>query len=1222
MPVGLSHVPLSFVPPPPSTRDLGRHSALLPLLLMLRSNHKRHLPTLLLLGCVYFAIGDYAMSMNIDHEILVIDPKCVEAMCNIGRTLQALGRTSEAYQWWWTALQQQPSYWDVMDNVLGSALSTASRSVSDAGIYRQAQDMCRALLSPIVFPDGGFKVDISADHLHRLQKVYFASATLLHLLGEKDITIHVADLLTAMELVIRPPWPYPASDCYTFKDIIMTIFFISLFVFHDHSVTISQSILDALSPPQRQYSTQDVLHPSFDVLAAVHASEDRLLEATLAGGFETLPLVLLLPEQVMRLRQRLFLKSTGVLPSICSRTGDPDVFTPPSERTRDQTNAMTSTILLTLAKRLQECPPSTTIVSPSSGLSLHSDTSLVLLLYYLALSLYPTPSTFNNIGIVLSGISLSALQGGIQAEHQTATGFTLARAYYEHGLQLQPTHPHLLTNLGSLLKDQGQIEEAVGFYRSAVQYKPDFDVALANLGNALRDLGRPWEAIEYFERAVSVNPNLHEAICGLANARTALCSWHGRGRFGNEIGVDGDGMPIAPTDPSGPDHFGWMHEIVGITEAQMKANYTFNIDLVQYIGTIEDWLGWVEKARGFRPTGQDLARWTRCFQRFYSPFDRLEKNVNEGGFVVRFAEWVTRRLQNKWYKQSYGRIHRSETPSTPLPADNLAEYARLLLPPSLDMSTVPSVLPFHTFAYPMSARMIRMISHRNALRISHAVLTQPWLPQHVYRPPPPSFRGKLNVGYVSSDMCDHPLAHLMQSVFGLHGENSFSVYIYATNPPDGSASRQKIESESQRFLDVSSWTTQAVVERIVADQIHILVNLGGYTEGARNDIFAARPCPIQMSLMGFAGSVAAGWCDYLICDAIACPQNTCASELWRQRYRKGLETSRMQDEFMEIDLETDFDAVADPESTSENWSYVEKLVYMPHTFMATDHKQSCRDDEKLNPAERALVSSTVLWEDEEQRRCQWRDRVFPDLPKNTIIFANFNQTVFASWLRILARVPNSILWLLRFPAAGEDHVLRTARQWAGEKVAAQIRFCDVVPKAEHIARGRVADLVLDTIECSAHTVAADILWSGTPMLTWPKYHHKMCSRIGASMVHATGFGEQMTASSLLDYEERAVSFAQDISFASRVTNTGTVVELTHGKLVDLRKNLFLNRDRMPLFDTARWTQNLEKGYKEAWRRWAMGTEFEASTEWNECTGPEKDSGCIWVEDREPYLRVS
>ena len=115
----------------------------------------------------------------------------------------------------------------------------------------------------------------------------------------------------------------------------------------------------------------------------------------------------------------------------------------------------------------------------------------------------------------------------------------------------------------------------------------------------------------------------------------------------------------------------------------------------------------------------------------------------------------------------------------------------------------------------------------------------------------------------------------MQSVFGFHDKTKFEIHVYATSSSDGSRYRRKIQEESQHFLDVSNWSTREVVERIVMDGIHLresitylypnrlteskaVVNLGGYTKGARNDIFAARPAPIQLQFMGFAGTLAAG----------------------------------------------------------------------------------------------------------------------------------------------------------------------------------------------------------------------------------------------------------------------------------------------------------------------------------------------------------------------------
>lgn len=238
--------------------------------------------------------------------------------------------------------------------------------------------------------------------------------------------------------------------------------------------------------------------------------------------------------------------------------------------------------------------------------------------------------------------------------------------------------------------------------------------------------------------------------------------------------------------------------------------------------------------------------------------------------------------------------------------------------------------------------------------------------------------------------------------------------------------------------------------------------------------------------------------------------------------------------------------------------------------------------------------------------------------------------IFKVWLRILQRVPNSILWLLRFPAAGEPHLIRTATEWFGKEVASRVIFTDVAPKHVHIHRGRVADLFLDTPECNAHTTAADILWSGTPIVTFPRHMHKMCSRVAASIAFATGFGSEMVVGSEQEYEDRTVEFAMGLKYelvdvvepvqpahsqmyypGSEHQTTQTVTHrLGTGKLMDLRKGLFLTRETSELFDTKRWTRNLEKGYAEAWRRWVTGEEFE---EMGKARG---QNGCIMVVDED------
>ncbi|KAI8912826.1 glycosyl transferase family 41-domain-containing protein [Gorgonomyces haynaldii] len=542
--------------------------------------------------------------------------------------------------------------------------------------------------------------------------------------------------------------------------------------------------------------------------------------------------------------------------------------------------------------------------------------------------------------------------------------------------------------------------------------------------------------------------------------------------------------------------------------------------------------------------------------------------------------------------------------------------------------TVPTVLPFHTFTYSLlTLTMVREICRRNASRVLYNVISSSWFPgfpkenqsnfPYPYPIPPPLPDNRIKIAYVSSDFTNHPLAHLMQSVFGFHNRQKFVIYCYALSPSDNSQYRQTIERSCDVFVDVSSWSIQQIVEHIsYVEQIHILINLNGYTKGARNEIFAARPCPIQMSLMGYAGTLDKRWIDYLIADEIVCPQKFVCGE--------PVEDETECDELLRGPVRRNNDS---------NRIYTEALLYLPETYFCNDHRQGFR--EPLNPAIEHLLDQLDLsndihsahyqlerhWNREQLMRMDMRKQLFPHLLPDTLILANFNQLykidpqIFDCWLSILRQIPNAVLWLLRFPPLGESHLKSRALKF-GHDVANRVIFTvDVAPKHIHIYRGRVADLFLDTPECNAHTTAADILWSGTPLITYPKYDFKMSSRVAASCAYSTGtlrdpnlLGHWMVAKSYNDYVSKAVFLLKSCYHPSKDVLSHIYVQ--HGLLNDLRKRLFLNRDTSPLFDTPRYVKHLENGYQMAYEKWQRG--FKAFKQGVRLSGYPTVSRCLKV----------
>lgn len=619
--------------------------------------------------------------------------------------------------------------------------------------------------------------------------------------------------------------------------------------------------------------------------------------------------------------------------------------------------SIVSNSLLSLAKIYQDGMSSSG--ATANGPRATSGVQEILAMYYLSLSLQPSPSTANNVGILLASVQQSTSSrasmglGRSQALQipgiVPGSGIALALAYYNYGLNLDPRHAHLYTNLGSLFKDIGQLNAAIKMYEKAVDCDGNFDIALANLANAVKDQGRISDAITYYRRAVLSSPDFAEAVCGLANALNSVCSWSGRGgiRYSSERRdrwhVDEEGMLY----DGRTTHFvnsGWIERVVSIVEKQLHDGEGWGKGVLHSID-MEALLKQFDSIY----TDRDLRNENLILMR--RALESWADNPWEGAKVVRLVERATKRLGWQWYQD---RLSESKALST-------LDLTRPQLPAALAIPSAPTVLPFHTFTCPLSARQIRRISQRNGLRISCSTLRAPWLPMRIYEPPlAPS--PQLNVGYISSDFNNHPLAHLMQSVFGLHNKAKVTAFCYATTAGDGSVHRQQIEREAPKFYDASLWSIDRLVNQVVEDGIHILVNLNGYTRGARNEVFAARPAPIQMSFMGFAGTLGAEWCDYLLADEIAVPRRTLRP--WR----------------VNVDL-LDQTKDENDENNSGDWIYGENIIFTRDTFFCCDHRQSAPDSQEVQ----------LNWADEQKRRWRMRRELFPDLTDDKIILGNFNQ---------------------------------------------------------------------------------------------------------------------------------------------------------------------------------------------------------------------------------------
>lgn len=272
------------------------------------------------------------------------------------------------------------------------------------------------------------------------------------------------------------------------------------------------------------------------------------------------------------------------------------------------------------------------------------------------------------------------------------------------------------------------------------------------------------------------------------------------------------------------------------------------------------------------------------------------------------------------------------------------------------------VFPFDTLLMPLAPSLRREVARQFAARIVAGIDGQGPMPRSAARN-----AGRLRIGYASADFRNHATAHLAAGLFERHDRTRFEVFAYSFGADDGSPHRQRLAAAFDRFVNVRLHDPREAARCIADDRIDILVDLKGYTRESRPKIFAHRPAPIQVSFLGYPGSLQAPFIDYLVADRTVIPES---------------------------DLQ---------------W-FSEAVVWMPASYQINDDRQRIDDATPVR-------SACGLPEDAFVYCCfnQTQKIERPD---------------FAAWMRILAATPGAVLWLFGSNPPAEAS-LRAAAARAG-----------------------------------------------------------------------------------------------------------------------------------------------------------------------------------------------
>ena len=322
---------------------------------------------------------------------------------------------------------------------------------------------------------------------------------------------------------------------------------------------------------------------------------------------------------------------------------------------------------------------------------------------------------------------------------------------------------------------------------------------------------------------------------------------------------------------------------------------------------------------------------------------------------------------------------------------------------------------------------------------------------------------RIRIAYLSADLCTHAVGLLLPELIEAHDKTTFEVFAFDDSPEDGSTCRQRLQKAFEHWVSVKGMTDADIVACMRSHRIDVLIDLHGLSAGGRPGVMAQRPALLQGVYLGFMGTTSMPWIDFVVTDRHTWPANAAMF-------------------------------------------YNEQPLFVAPSVFPLSQKDATR-----------YIKAPVRLT---------RQQV--GLPARAFVLACFNHVykinpeLWASWMYLLKRTRNSVLWLLDDNEQATHHLKLAAAEYGIE--AHRLIFAPRTGYNDYRNRLQLVDLYLDTFPYNAGSTARDVVESGVPMLT--RSGRTVVSRMAGSLLHAVGLPE-LVAHSHRAYRSKALALMTD-----------------------------------------------------------------------------------------------
>ena len=402
-------------------------------------------------------------------------------------------------------------------------------------------------------------------------------------------------------------------------------------------------------------------------------------------------------------------------------------------------------------------------------------------------------------------------------------------------LALEPRHAELLFVLGNALGELREPVAAIAVFERALTLAPGNASLLVNLGLQLYAAGEPGRAERCYREVLAQRP---AELAALANLAYLLFA---QKRFGEALEMYDRLIAVAPGAPVEVWNNRGVCQKATLQSAAAEESFRRAVALDPQSPQVLANLGFLLYERMRYEEARPLLR--RAHE--LDP-DRLQLAAQLLDTDLQFADWRDfdrRRAQLLEGVRTLASPEHKTRQSVP-PFTLLA----LCDDPTLQLFAARS------FAWPETG------ARRSLAAVGGVAAGKP-----------------LRLGFVSAAFKEHPEARLVIGLLERLDRERFEVYAYALENADATSIRDRIAEAARGFREVERMSAEKIAAVIRGDAISVLFDLTGHTAHSRPDVFAARPAPLQVNFLGYAGTLGAAYYDYILTDAYTTPAGEQAS---------------------------------------------------------------------------------------------------------------------------------------------------------------------------------------------------------------------------------------------------------------------------------------------------------------------------------------------------------